>query len=93
MQPFLSNIQFLVVIFALVLVAIVTFATISDIRRRRRTPPFLNYFRSNLGQEQLDLDSPNQSYFSGPAEWRAHNRERLQASEARHASAHNRPRE
>ena len=88
MSPHLSNLQFLAVIVALVLVAILTLAAIVDIRRRRRTPPFLNYFYSNFDQDQYDRDMTRQGSFSGLGEWRAYNRDRVAAFEAHHSSFH-----
>ena len=91
MQPHLSNLQFFVSIVALVLVALLTLAAIVDIRRRRRTPPFLNYFYSNFDQEQYDRDTLRQSSFSGISEWRAYNRDRMHAFESRPTALHNSP--
>jgi len=91
MQPHLSNLQFFLSIVALVLVALVTVAAIVDIRRRRRTPPFLNYFYSNFDQDQYDRDTMRQSSFSGISEWRAYNRERMHAFESRPTTLHNSP--
>jgi len=94
MQPHLSNLQFFLSIVALVVVALLTLAAIVDIRRRRRTPPFLNYFYSNFDQDQQDLydrDTMRQSSFSGISEWRAYNRERMHAFESRSSALHNSP--
>jgi hypothetical protein len=89
MSPHLSNLQFIVGIVALVLVAVLTVAAIVDIRRRRRTPPFLNYFYSNFDQDQYDRDTSRQSSFSGLGEWRAYNRDRMISFEGRHTTLHN----
>jgi len=89
MPPHLSNLQYFVAIVALVLVAILTLAAIIDIRRRRKTPPFLNYFYSNFDQDQYDRDTLRQSSFSGIGEWRAYNRDRLDTFEGRHTALHN----
>ncbi len=91
MSPHLSNLQFFVVIAALVLVAFLAMAAIIDIRRRRRTPPFLNYFYSNFDQDQYDRDTSRQSSFSGLSEWRAYNRGQMTAFEGRPTSLHNSP--
>jgi hypothetical protein len=91
MSPHLSNLQFIVAIAALVLVAILSLAAIVDIRRRRRTPPFLNYFYSNFDQDQYDRDTSRQSSFSGLSEWRAYNRDHATAFEGRHTALHNSP--
>jgi hypothetical protein len=91
MQPHLSNLQFFVAIVAFVFVGILAVAAILDIRRRRRTPPFLNYFYSNFDQDQWDRDTSRQSSFSGIAEWRAYNRDRMHAFEGRHTTAHESP--
>ena len=89
MSPHLSNLQFFVGIVALVLVAVLAMAAIVDIRRRRRTPPFLNYFYSNFDQDQYDRDTSRQSSFSGLGEWRAYNRDRLTSFEGRNNTLHN----
>ncbi len=89
MPPHLSNLQFIVGIVALVLVAVLAVAAIVDIRRRRRTPPFLNYFYSNFDQDQYDRDTSRQSSFSGLGEWRAYNRDRMNTFEGRHNTLHN----
>ncbi len=88
MQPHLSNLQFFVVIVALVLAVFLTMAKIIDVRRRRRTPPFANYFDSNSDQDNRDPDSFDRSSSSGLAKWRAYNRYRVQAQETRHTTAH-----
>ena len=88
MQPHLSNLQLLVAIVALVLVAILALAAIIDIRRRRRTPPFLNYFYSNFDSDQLERDNFRQSSFSGLDEWRSYNRSRANAYDLRNNTAH-----
>jgi hypothetical protein len=89
MQFHLSNIQFLVAVLALVFVAILTVAVIVDVRRRRRTPPFLNYFYSNFDQDQWDRDTSRQSSFSGIGEWRSYNRDRMHPFEGRNSTPHN----
>ena len=91
MDPHLSNLQFFFAVVALVLVAMLTLAAIIDIRRRRRTPPFLNYFYSNFDQEQYDRDTMRQSSFSGIGEWRAYNRDRMNAFETRNTALHQSP--
>jgi len=91
MQPHLSNLQFFVVLVALVLVAVLALAATLDIRRRRRTPPFLNYFYSDFDQDRWDRDDSRQSSYTGLAEWRAYHQNRLQAVEARHTTAHRSP--
>jgi hypothetical protein len=88
MSPHLSNLQFLVAIVVLALVACLALAAIIDIRRRRKTPPFLNYFYSNFDQDQYDRDSTRQTSFSGLDEWRAYNRSHAEAFEGRHTTAH-----
>jgi hypothetical protein len=91
MAPHLSNVQSVVLVVALVFVAILTLAAILDIRRRRRTPPFLNYFYSNFDQDQWDRDSNRQSSFSGLDEWHAYNRSRMNSFESRHTALHQSP--
>lgn len=88
MAPHLSNVQSIVVIVALVLVAILTVAAIFDIRRRRRTPPFLNYFYSNFDHDDWERDSSRPSSFSGLNEWHAYNRSRMTALEGRRTALH-----
>jgi hypothetical protein len=90
MTPHLSNLQFFVGIVAMVLVAILSVAAIIDIRRRR-TPPFLNYFYSNFDPDQYDRDTARQSSLSGIGEWRAYNRDRMTAFETHHTVLHNKP--
>ncbi len=77
MQPHLSDIQFVVAVVALATVAVFALAMMFDIRKRRRTPPFLNYFYSNFDRDQFDTDTARQSSFSGLDEWRAYNRSRM----------------
>ncbi len=89
MTPHLSNLQFFVAVAALVLAAILTLAAIIDIRRRRRTPPFLNYFYSNFEQDRYDRDEARPSSLSGVGEWRAYNRDRMDTFEGRHTALHN----
>ena len=88
MQPHLSNLQFLVGVVALVFVAILALASLLDIRRKR-TPPFLNYFYSDFDQEQLDRDNSSKGSYSGLDEWRSYNRARLHAYEVRSSASHN----
>lgn len=83
MSPHLSNLQFFAAMVVLVLVALLMLAAIADIRRRRRTPPFLNYFYANFDHDQYGRDATRQSSFSGIAEWRAYNRERMNGFETR----------
>jgi len=89
MQLHLSNLQFLVGVFALVLVAILAAATVFDIRRRRRTPPFLNYFYSDFDQDQPDRDNSYRDSFTGLGEWRAYHSARTHAYETRGSALHN----
>ena len=76
MQPHLSSLQFFVALVALVLVAFLTLAATLDIRRRRRTPPFLHYFYSDFDQDPWDREYSRQSSYTGLAEWRAYHRNR-----------------
>ena len=87
MQPHLSNLQLIVAVVALVFVAVLALASLVDIRRRR-TPPFLNYFYSDFDPDQYDRDSSRQASFSGLDEWRAYNRSRAHAYEARGTTTH-----
>jgi hypothetical protein len=88
MEPHLSNLQLFVAIVALVFVAILAVSAIIDIRRRRRTPPFLNYFYSNFDSDQWERDSSRQSSFSGLDEWRSYNRSRASSYDLRSTTAH-----
>ena len=88
MPPQLSNLQFLVLIVALVLVAILALAAILDIRRRRITPPFRNYFYSNFDSDQWERDNSRQSSFSGLDEWRSYNRSLASSFDLRNTTAH-----
>ena len=88
MEPHVSNLQFFFAVVALVLVAILAVSLIIDIRRRRRTPPFLNYFYSNFDSDQWERDNSRQSSFSGLDEWRAYNRSRANTHEMRSTTAH-----
>ena len=88
MQPHLSNLQFLVGALALLFVAILALASLLDIRRKR-TPPFLNYFYTDFDQDQLDRDNSGKGSFSGLDEWRAYNRTRVHAYQARSTASHN----
>jgi hypothetical protein len=89
MQPHLSNLQLLVAVVSLVVVAVLAIATLLDIRRRRRTPPFLNYFYSDFDQDQYDRDNSHRDSFTGLSEWRAYNRAHLHTYEARGTTSHN----
>lgn len=82
MQPHLTNLEFIVGGFALIVVAIFALATYLD-GRKAKTPPFRNYFCTEFDQEQFLQDSPHQDSFSGPNEWLAYTQERRQAYEAR----------
>jgi hypothetical protein len=88
MQPHLSNLQFLFAVVALVLVAVLALATVLDIRRRRRIPPFLNYFYSDFDPDQYDRERPYRDSFTGLSEWRAYHRGRLETSEVRGTTSH-----
>jgi hypothetical protein len=88
MQPHLSNLQFLVGIAALALLGILILATTLDIRKRRKSPPFLNYFRTDFDQDQYDWDSSRQGSFSGLDEWRAYHRGHQHVYEARGTGSH-----
>ncbi|HEV2487938.1 MAG TPA: hypothetical protein VGT08_20630 [Terracidiphilus sp.] len=88
MQPHLSNLQFFVGIAALAIVAILALAAAFDLRKRR-TPPFLNYFSADYDQSQFDRDISRERSFSGMDEWRAYNRARMHAYEAHGTAAHN----
>jgi hypothetical protein len=88
MSPHLSNLQFVLGVVALVIVAILALASLVDIRRKR-TPPFLNYFYSDFDQDQHDREGSLRGSFSGLDEWRAYNRSRLHAYEARSTTSHN----
>jgi hypothetical protein len=87
MQPHLSNLQFIVAVVAFAFVAVLALASLIDIRRRR-TPPFLNYFYSDFDPDQYDRDTSRQASFSGLDEWRAYNRSRAQVYEARATTHH-----
>jgi hypothetical protein len=87
MPPQLSNLQFFIAVVALVIVAILAVVAIVDIRRRRRTPPFLNYFYSNFDSDQWERDNSRQSSFSGVDEWRAYNRSHADTYEMRSTTA------
>jgi hypothetical protein len=88
MSPHLSNLQLFFSLSALVLIACLTLAAIADIRRRRKTPPFLNYFYSDFDPDQYDRDSSRQTSFSGLDEWRTYNRAQAQAFKGRNTTAH-----
>jgi hypothetical protein len=89
MQPHLSNLQFFAGIVVLALAGILVLAAILDIRKRRKSAPFLNYFYSNFEQDQSNRESLDQSSFSGRDEWRAYPRERMHAFQGRHTTVHN----
>lgn len=89
MQPHLSNLQFFTGIVVLALAGILVLAAILDIRKRRKSPPFLNYFYSNFDQDQSNRESLDQSSFSGRDEWRAYPRERMHAFQGRHTTLPN----
>jgi hypothetical protein len=89
MAPHLSNLQFFIVIGSLVFVSLLTLAAIIDIRRKRKAPPFLNYFYSTFDQDQWDRDDLRQGSFSGLTEWRAYNRAHTHAFEDRHSTLRN----
>jgi hypothetical protein len=57
MQPHLSDLQFFVGIVALALAGLLVMASILDIRKRRKSAPFLNYFQTDFDQDQFDRDS------------------------------------
>lgn len=63
MQAHLSDIQFFVAVAALAIVAVLALASVHDIRKRRRTPPFLNYFYANFDRDQFDRDGPSKLLF------------------------------
>jgi hypothetical protein len=90
MTPHLTNLQLLVGVLALVIVAVLSLASLVGIRRKR-TPPFFNYFYSDFEQDQVNRDSSARCSFSGLDEWRAYNRGRLHAYEARSTALHNGP--
>jgi hypothetical protein len=89
MQPHLSNPEFLVVV-VIAIVAILAMAAAFDLRKRR-TPPFLNYFSAEYDQDQFDRDIYRERSFSGLDEWRAYNRARMHAYEAHGTASHNSP--
>lgn len=91
MSPHLSNLQFYFVIGALVIVSLLTLAAVIDIRRKRKAPPFLNYFYSDFDQDQWERDTLHQPSFNGLTELRAYNRVHSQGYEDRHSSLHNTP--
>lgn len=74
MAPHLSNLQYVLVLGALAFVSILTLAAIIDIRRKRKAPPFLNYFYSNLDQDPYEDGGLHQPSFNGLTELRAYNR-------------------
>jgi hypothetical protein len=80
----LTNLQILIGGFAIVMVALLAVAAYFDFRRKK-TPPFLNYFYS-----EFDRDHPQQGSFTEPDEWHAHNRTHVQAFEARDTTTQNR---
>jgi hypothetical protein len=88
MHPYLSNPEFLAAVVTLALVAILALAALFD-TRKRRTPPFLNYFRPD--QDQFDRDSSSQSSSAGSREWHSYNQTRLQAYGGRGTTSHNSP--
>jgi hypothetical protein len=91
MSPHLSNLQFYFVIGAFVIVSLLTLAAIIDIRRKRKAPPFLNYFYSEFDQDQWEHDNLRQPSFNGLTELRAYNRTHSHAYEDRHSSLRNTP--
>jgi|CZKZ01.1.fsa_nt_gi hypothetical protein len=90
MQPHLSNLQFFVGIAAIAIVALLALAMIFDLRKRR-TPPFLNYFPEDRDQNRFDQEDSRERSFSGLDEWRAYNRARMHAYEAHGTTSHNSP--
>ncbi len=56
MQPHLSDLQFYVGIAALALAAILFLIAILELRKSRKSAPFLNYFPSDFDQEQDQFD-------------------------------------
>ena len=69
MQHHLSNLQFFVASIALVLFAILALASILRIGRRKRTPPFLNYFNSRFDLDESDENSPRRPSYIQRDEW------------------------
>jgi hypothetical protein len=74
---------------ALVVVAFVALTALI-VSRRKRTPPFLNYFYSEFNQDRFDRDNPSQGSFSGSSGWHSTHETRLRAYEAREAIHQNR---
>jgi hypothetical protein len=83
MQPHLSNLQFLIGGFVLIIVTILALAAFLDLRGKRKATPFQNYFCSDFDQDQFDQDNPQQSSYSTAGEWSAYNEARVQAYEDR----------
>lgn len=83
MAPHLSNLQFYLALGAIVFVSLLTLAAIIDIRRKRKAPPFLNYFYSDFDQDQWERDSLHTPTFSGLTELRAYNRSQTHSYEDR----------
>jgi hypothetical protein len=84
----LSNLQFILAVLAIAFIAVLALVSLVDLRRRR-TPPFLNYFYADFDQDTLERDTSSKGSFSGIDEWRSYNRARVHAYEARSAEAHN----
>lgn len=89
MAPHLSNLQFFIALGVLAFVSLLTLAAIIDIRRKRKAPPFLNYFYSDFDQDQYERDTVRQASFSGLNEWRAYNRAQAHAFEDHHSTLRN----
>jgi hypothetical protein len=66
MHYHLTNAQFIIGCFALVIALFLTLAAVHDLRVKRQ-PPFRNYFYSHSGE---DDDLLQQSNLSDPEEWR-----------------------
>ncbi len=88
MQPHLSDLQFFVGIVALALVGILFLAAILNLRKSRKSAPFLNYFQSDFDQNQYGCDTSRQASFSDLDEGRAYHRDHQHAYEARCTGTH-----
>jgi hypothetical protein len=89
-MPFhLTNPQLLIGAIALVFVALLAVAAYLDFRRKR-TPPFLNYFDTAFDQDQFDRDHSRQGSFLDPDVWHNHNQTRMQVHEVRDTTTQHR---
>jgi hypothetical protein len=89
MHLHLTNLQFLIGGFAIIIVAFLALAAYFDFRRKKK-PPFLNYLHSDFDRDRFNQDYPRQGSFSEPDEWHTHNHTRMHAYEARDTTTQNR---